>query len=267
MYGHKIYKQKIVERVDATGRICPRGNHRVSHQSLPPLPKGSVWRYEDSEWKIVEGQSESLAERVEPEIIVTSDAAEEMIMSAAVGVPRTVSKGSDNQQNPSSETVQTSSSASVSPQYHRHKVAASDTFQGICLRYKVKPNELRRANKFSGTNLLLAPSVLTIPVDPASIANRPCVQDLEDSPETKIRAVLRAISNGWYGDTNISPCEAKCYLELNDWNVQRAIRNAQDDLKFEAQERMGVVEQQPQPPSEDNDLETPLLLQTEMTTC
>jgi len=47
--------------------------------------------------------------------------------------------------------------------FQRHPVIESDTFQGICLRYKVTPTQLRQANGFSGTNLRLAPMVLKIP--------------------------------------------------------------------------------------------------------
>ena len=38
-----------------------------------------------------------------------------------------------------------------------HEVLPTDTFQGICLKYKITPTELRRANKMMGSNLSLAP--------------------------------------------------------------------------------------------------------------
>eukprot|EP00980_Cylindrotheca_fusiformis_P017142 scaffold5276_cov134-Cylindrotheca_fusiformis.AAC.9 len=50
------------------------------------------------------------------------------------------------------------------PRYIEHDVQSSDTFTGICLRYKISPAELRKANGgFSGTNLFLAPNPLKIP--------------------------------------------------------------------------------------------------------
>jgi len=52
--------------------------------------------------------------------------------------------------------------------YVVHKVTPSDTIQGICLRYHVTATKLRQVNKFSGTNLLLAPSNLIIPISKTS---------------------------------------------------------------------------------------------------
>ena len=48
--------------------------------------------------------------------------------------------------------------------FTQHVVLPEDTFNGICLRYKVSPLELRRINNFSGSNLRLAPAVLRVPV-------------------------------------------------------------------------------------------------------
>jgi hypothetical protein len=48
--------------------------------------------------------------------------------------------------------------------FFQHDIQTSDTFAGICLRYKISPAELRRENGgFSGTNLFLAPNPLKIP--------------------------------------------------------------------------------------------------------
>lgn len=44
-----------------------------------------------------------------------------------------------------------------------HVVMPTDTLQGICIAYKVHPTALRRANHFSGNNLMLAPKKLIIP--------------------------------------------------------------------------------------------------------
>jgi hypothetical protein len=106
-----------------------------------------------------------------------------------------------------------------------YTVTHTDTFQGLCLRYKVCPTALRRANRFSGSNLLMAPTVLVIPVE--SFKERPRDEaPYVISPETQIRAVL-------HGTRGLSGIEAKAYLELNDWDVDTAIANAREDLKFE----------------------------------
>ena len=49
-------------------------------------------------------------------------------------------------------------------EYQSHVVLPDDTLNGLCLKYKITPTQLRRANCFSGSNLALAPARLRIPV-------------------------------------------------------------------------------------------------------
>ena len=49
--------------------------------------------------------------------------------------------------------------------YIEHFIQPTDTFQGICLTYKISATKLRQTNLFSGTNLKLAPSPLIIPME------------------------------------------------------------------------------------------------------
>lgn len=105
------------------------------------------------------------------------------------------------------------------------------------MRYGVTPTQLRRANNLiGGTNLKLAPSVLTIPVVPETVVDRPCDESEWIVPkETLIRAVVRGLDDGdeQYGTTTLSPTEAKCYLEIHDWNVDNAVAEAREVAKFE----------------------------------
>ena len=48
--------------------------------------------------------------------------------------------------------------------YVEHIVLPTDTFQGVCLSYKVSASHLRRANHFSGNSLHSAPKKLLIPL-------------------------------------------------------------------------------------------------------
>ena len=51
------------------------------------------------------------------------------------------------------------------PFFLMHQVAPSDTFVDVCLKYRLTPTELRKANNgFSGTNLKKVPDPLKIPV-------------------------------------------------------------------------------------------------------
>lgn len=109
------------------------------------------------------------------------------------------------------------------PAFFEHEVTKSDTFAGICLRYKITPTELRRENGgFSGTNLFLAPDPLRIPNTKGHIAPLKAHAVGEMSNRQKIATVI--------GDCKgMASTEAKCYLELNDWNLKEAIANAHED--------------------------------------
>jgi len=101
-----------------------------------------------------------------------------------------------------------------------HHIMPSDTFQGICLKYKVTPMELRRANGgFTGENLSLAPNPLKIPQGgPIVVAKLLSQDDL-------IGVLLR-------GFRGISRNEAKAYLMMNDWDLAGAFDNAREDGEF-----------------------------------
>ena len=102
---------------------------------------------------------------------------------------------------------------------YQHVVQPTDTFQGICLQYKVTPTQLRQANGFSGTNLLLGPTVLSIPGKPGEIPP-PMLVLTREQQMTRLRNSVPGIVTA----------EAKAYLELNNWNLEEAIQNAKEDF-------------------------------------
>lgn len=104
----------------------------------------------------------------------------------------------------------------------QHTILPTDTFQGICLKYKITPTELRRANGgFSGTNLHLVPNPLRIPMNQKYLDT--CKEDTKvETPAQSIRLLLLRLPK-------LAPSEAKCYLELNDWNIEKALQNAKED--------------------------------------
>jgi len=123
-----------------------------------------------------------------------------------------------------------------------HKVCPSDTFQGLCLRYKITPTELRQSNRgFSGTNLLLAPDPLRIPLPLiGNIAIRVFdvyngnINSANDKP-SMVKKLQKACGYGLNCASNskLALSEARCYLELNDWNYEEALKNAKEDLAME----------------------------------
>jgi LysM repeat protein len=132
----------------------------------------------------------------------------------------------------SEETGQNCSVASscVSAPYFEHIVQRTDTFEGLCLRYKITPTELRQANGFTGNNLFLAPNPLKIPNTKFAThtnAEARSLNTAEDFP--------RALTSDQVVDLLLKECpdmsssEAKAYLELNDWELSEALQNAKND--------------------------------------
>mmetsp|Transcript_61740 Transcript_61740/g.93209 ORF Transcript_61740/g.93209 Transcript_61740/m.93209 type:complete len:182 (+) Transcript_61740:138-683(+) len=106
-----------------------------------------------------------------------------------------------------------------------HDIQPTDTFEGICLRYKVSPTALRQANSgFQGTNLAMAPNPLVIPTNDHGTqhSQENLVVDTLDMPEQKLSQLQRSCRR-------LSKTEAKSYLELNEWDLNAAFQAAQED--------------------------------------
>jgi len=112
--------------------------------------------------------------------------------------------------------------------YVIHTVSPSDTFSGLLLRYKITAVALRRINRFSGTNLSLAPSQLVIPIasDPANSKGKDAT-----SQEYKLKVL-----SAEFPHLNIK--ERRSYLEMNDWNLETAKQEIQDDKDWEAKQSL-----------------------------
>ena len=109
------------------------------------------------------------------------------------------------------------------PAFIEHELQKTDTFAGICLRYRITPTELRQANGgFSGTNLFLAPNPLRIPNTKGQLQTAQAVPVGKATPAQKMNRLMSQFRG-------MACSEAKCYLELNDWNVEEAIANARED--------------------------------------
>jgi hypothetical protein len=123
---------------------------------------------------------------------------------------------------------------------HHHVVTATDTFQGICLKYKITATQLRQANCFSGTSLTLAPKVLKIPhvvnAQPATTLEMMQQQpsSLHSSQENKIALVMAKSRNDGGGESLfLKRNEIRAYLEMSDWNVESALDEIRADRQFE----------------------------------
>jgi hypothetical protein len=117
-----------------------------------------------------------------------------------------------------------------------HAVLSTDTFQGICIRYSITPTELRKFNKFSGSNLALAPSTLIIPHDHCGKKKQPQLLTPEQKKLQQVQTFLKAFRKKRDEDTGMMVFETKeavAYLEISDWNVDEAIQDARNDYGWE----------------------------------
>mmetsp|Transcript_24385 Transcript_24385/g.35655 ORF Transcript_24385/g.35655 Transcript_24385/m.35655 type:complete len:202 (+) Transcript_24385:42-647(+) len=175
----------------------PVSDYKEVHKPLPPPPKGMKWNYDQStrEWSIV-------AEEKQP-------------------VPHETILSVKENDTASSFTTAESKTPIYGKDYVDHEVLPTDTLQGICLRYGINATKLRQANNFSGSNLLLAPSKLIIPLTgkPVKVLDR-------TSNKGKIHAFCVELPN-------LGPSEAKAYLELSDWDLTEALTDAKEDIKWD----------------------------------
>lgn len=94
-----------------------------------------------------------------------------------------------------------------------HVVMPEDTLQGICLRYKVKVNILRRINGFTGDHFRTE-KILRIPTE--QLRNSPGAVFL---PQTRTDDVLVQL---FKGETGLGSIEARLYLEDHEFDLEKA---------------------------------------------
>ena len=182
----------------------PVADYSQLRKQLPPPPKGLEWHKcnETGEWKL---QEQALLSPAPDTATATTDAV------TGTGLDTT------EESNP------------TDPVDHLfHTVLPSDTLAGLCLRYKISATKLRQANKFSGTNLALAPARLLIPLSSALTiqALQKLKQQDTSSEEYKMQAFVAEFPH-------LKQCERRAYLDLNDGVLADALRNAADDDAWE----------------------------------
>jgi len=184
---------------------------------LPDPPKGQMWIQNDEtkEWQLLPVANAivcatEVVGAVDGAVITDASAGEELEVCATAVVAMAYPDKTS------------SSSSSFGIRYH--ELLPTDTFQGICLRYKVTPMELRRANGIhSGTSLKLAPAKLVIPADSNKV-----VKKKEGTKEEKIAALYARVSMGVR--VELSSSEARAYLELADWDLDAAVADVKEDF-------------------------------------
>ena len=135
-------RQKIIEH-------GPAGDYSMLKYGLPEPPEGLVWRKDEKtkEWKLIK----------EPSIFPNNE-----LNINIKRTPRNIKEYNYKIEERVSKLKEKDDHGSFD--YVEHVVMPSDTFQGLCITYKISAVRLRQVNMFSGTNLKLAPKKLIIPV-------------------------------------------------------------------------------------------------------
>ena len=171
----------------------PAGSYKNLHKPLPPPPDNQRWIFDDAarEWRL-----EDVSHDVEAHGDLVYEIPDEM------------------------------------PRFIEHSIQeGTDTLAGLCLRYKVTSTELRQANGgFSGENLTLAPNPLLIPKKPnvdygSDVLDIAVHVDPWPTQETLLNQFLKSYHPKGIGHE----LEARAYLELNDWDLGLALKNAKED--------------------------------------
>ena len=189
----------------------PAGNYRNLRKPLDMPPKGMEWQFDErhaDKWILKHRDVE-----VAPSALPSSSSKENENVANKKdtdGVPMALVEGVD---------------------YLKHTVLHDvDTFQGLCIKYKINAIQLRQANGgFSGTNLRLAAPVLYIPLKghPERLNIR--AQDTS-SMSFKLQTLLSEFPR-------LRHPEAKAYLELADGDLEAARKEAKEDLAWEEQQK------------------------------
>lgn len=207
-----------VQKVKLRGPVADYSKEALT---LPNPPKGTHWEKDDEtrEWGIVPDTPTNATNNDESEPFDTID-----LHNDTGNNESATAETKDNQD--TDDTNDGSSGPQKGLDYIEHVVLPTDTLQGLCIRYKITAPKIRQANRFTGTNLLLAPSTLLIPLNKDHvISGRICVQD-RNSREFKVQAFLDKV-------IGMSSKEANAYLDMADNDLEEAVRDALDDKEWE----------------------------------
>jgi hypothetical protein len=224
----------------------PAGSYDAVHGSLPDLPNGVAWQRNEKtrEWSLIrvdqQQEKDKYQYRLQRATAWNPHTGREQLTVRPVPKKIAVDKSNSEDDAATIATIGSNNEeeeevAAPAPvlgkDYVIHTVLPSDTFSGLCLRYKIKAVTLRQCNQFSGTNLMLAPSQLLIPLTTALGNLR--LQDTS-SPEYKMQMLLAEFPH-------LSSVERKAYLEMNDYDVDLTLEQIRADAVWEKEQlRKGV---------------------------
>lgn len=195
-------------------RNGPTADYSKLGKPLPPPPLGFVWHKNEvtREWSLVNDGTARLKD------------------NNAFSIGNKFREHKEIEYNFEERITQLKKAHDEEHEYVEHVVLPTDTFQGICLTYKISSTRIRQVNMFSGSNLKLAPKKLIIPVQKNLVdVGKIRMQD-ENSKEFKIHAFLAIFPT-------MGCSEAKFYLDVTDYNINKALDEARADIKWEKENR------------------------------
>lgn len=117
-----------------------------------------------------------------------------------------------------------------------HQVSATDTLQGLALRYDTTREHLRQLNHISRDAELFAFPTILVPARKVDTDGAAAAKE-EPAEEIPLEALLALRKRGLIRTmmhlAKVDTCEAVSYLFLNEYNLYAAIDNRQDDLRWE----------------------------------
>lgn len=225
--GQLAWKRQVID--ESRG---PAADYSSLRKPLPAPPSNVEWKLDGKEWRLVRKDTDDIKRKFDLNICETWNPNTGRTQASIVPVPKeeeqddetrthnTNDNNNNNEEKPPNEPVE-------NVDYVVHTVLPSDTLAGLCLRYKVKATLLRQVNKFSGSNLLLAPSKLVIPLNEDTL-HLITVQD-KTTRDYKLQSVVAEYPH-------LRQTEARAYLEMNDWDLDEALKSVQEDEAWEREQ-------------------------------
>jgi hypothetical protein len=201
---------------------CIYADYSKLHMPLPTPPKGFSWSKDvGGEFFLVDESTGQRLKHLPSPDDLPSDDLEKMPSGHTSRTLEFEASPRDHERQQAFEE-----SMAAAPEFIDHVILPSDTFPGICLRYKVKPAIIRRVNQFTGDNLRSL-KVLKIPTAYLIASGRPLVSQIHD------RDVQLQI---FMNDTGLGSIEAKIYLDNHEWDAKKAREEWADDNIWELQQ-------------------------------
>jgi len=115
-----------------------------------------------------------------------------------------------------------------------HTVKISDTLERLCIQYDVNKDAIKMANDFLGEEIYMF-KTLKIPFTYGEVYHVPPDKDEEEEKKEWAQEQFHQVIRDTNLDNENYTSEVKYYLEMNNYNMEEAMRQYDLDMKFEKQ--------------------------------